>query len=164
MSKITKEHIEVIKREIDHWNGKVSMDVFADHIAKILNIGSLSRGTIYNAMKDFPELKPRFDAARERYRDGKALGLTNDSGDKQLDEARSSIERLKAENKSLKDDINRLNQVIVQMLYNAYYEKMRLENLTRPVERAVAEKVLQDPVNQAKVAFFNKPLPPGKPV
>lgn len=160
MSKFNSRDIEILKREIDHWEGKFSMDTFVAHVAKVLNLNKLSKGTIYNLMKDYPEVKQRVEAARERYRAQKDNGAVKDTDDQLLNDAREQINKLKAEVKSLKSENSRLQEKIIQMLYNAYYEKLSIDNLNSPVDRQEAVKALSDRDNQEKIAFFDKPLPP----
>ncbi|MCE9666135.1 hypothetical protein LY622_22150 [Halomonas sp. M5N1S17] len=136
------------------------MEAFVAHVAKVLNFNKLSKGTIYNLMKDYPEVKQRVEAARERYRDQKDNSAVKDVDDQLLNEAREQVKKLKAEVGSLKKENSMLQEKIIQMLYNAYYEKVNISNLKRPVDRQEAVKALSERASQEKVAFFDQPLPP----
>lgn len=159
MSKFSKQEVEVLKRELDHWDDKFSMDSFVIHIAKVLNFKKLSKGTIYNLMKDYPEIKSRVDSARARYRDKKNLDSSNNTDDQLLKTAQNQINMLKAEVLSLKSENATLQEKIIQMLYNAYYEKVNISNLNNPVDTREAVSVLSERCSQESIAFLDKPLP-----
>ncbi len=159
-TKITKQNIQRIKQELDRWEGKFSVQKFADHVAVVLGIDGLDRTTLYQYRS---ELEDRIEAARQRYRDSKENKNFGVPDDVQLADALKRIEALNNEVASLKNDLAKHRYKIIQLLYNAYYHKLDPEQLSNPVNVEEAEKVLTSgPSAQKTVSLLDQPLPAGK--
>ena len=158
-TKITKQNIQRIKQELDRWEGKFSVQKFADHVAAVLGIDGLDRTTLYQYRA---ELDDRIEAARQRYRDSKVEKNFGVSEDVQLADALKKIEALSNEVASLKKDLAKHRYKIIQLLYNAYYHKLDPAELSSPVDEREAEKTLARPDVQKKVHALDQPMPPAK--
>lgn len=162
MGKITKNDIKVIERVLDQWEGKVSVAAVVSEIKKVLGGRGFSRGTFYNLCEQHASLKQRLESARQRYRDSKSGSLNQSTGDRQFDDALKKIQLQKGEIANLKKDIETLREGYLKMAYNAYYGKLRIEDLSRPVSKEDLQDTLHRKDFGERVAFLKRPLPPGK--
>jgi predicted nucleic acid-binding Zn-ribbon protein len=162
VGRISKNDIKAIERVLDHWEGKVSVAALVSEIKKVLGSRAVSRGTFYKLCEQYPGIKQRLNSARERYRESKSGSLHHSTGDRQLDDALKKIQAQKVEIASLKKDIETLREGYLKVAYNAYYEKIRIENLSRPVTKEELQDTLHRGDFGDRVAFIKKPLPPGK--
>ena len=162
MGKVTKNDIKVIERVLDQWEGKVSVAAVVSEIKKVLRGRGFSRGTFYNLCEQHPSLKQRLESARQRYRDSKSGSLNRRTGDRQLDDALEKIKLQKVEIANLKKDRETLREGYLKMAYNAYYENLRIEDLSRSVSKEDLDNTVQRKDFGGRVAFLKRPLPPGK--
>ncbi|MBT3092191.1 MAG: hypothetical protein JAZ02_03090 [Candidatus Thiodiazotropha endolucinida] len=158
-TKITKQNIQRIKQELDRWEGKFSVQKFADHVASVLGIDGLDRTTLYQYRA---ELGDRIEAARQRYRDSKAEKNFGVPEDVQLADALKKIEALNNEVASLKKDLAKHRYKIIQILYNAYFHKIDPTELSNPVDEREAETLLARPDVQKEIHVLDQPMPPAK--
>lgn len=118
---ITKATLPKIMRELDRWEGKLTWPLFCERVAKMLNVASISKHTMYL----YPAIKERFQKRQKDLRE------TRDAlpRDFTLDAANRHIAGLEAQVKRLEDTNNLLLDQFRRWQYNAYANNVRMDLL-----------------------------------
>ena len=118
---VTKTTLPKILRELDRWEGKLTWALFCDRVAKVLNVPSISKHTMYL----YPAIKERFQQRQQDLRE------TRDSLPRNytLDAATRRIADLEAQIKRLEDTNNLLLDQFRRWQYNAYANNVRMDLL-----------------------------------
>lgn len=119
---ITKSTLPKVMRELDRWEGKLTWPLFCARIAKVLDVGSVSKHTMYL----YPAIKESFQKRQKEVRAAKdALPR-----DYTLDAATRRIADLEAQVKRLTDTNGLLLDQFRRWQYNAYANNVRMDLLT----------------------------------
>lgn len=118
---ITKSSLPKILRELDRWEGKLTWPLFCDRIAKVLNVTSVSKHTMYL----YPAIKERFQQRQKDLREAKDA-LPRDFT---METARRRIAELEAQVKRLEETNNLLLDQFRRWQYNAYANNVRMDLL-----------------------------------
>ena len=118
---ITKATLPKIMRELDRWEGKLTWPLFCERVAKVLNVASISKHTMYL----YPAVKERFQQRQKDLREARDA-LPRDFT---LDAATRRIADLEAQVKRLEDTNNLLLDQFRRWQYNAYANNVRMDTL-----------------------------------
>lgn len=118
---ITKATLPKIMRELDRWDGKLTWPLFCERVAKVLNVPSISKHTMYL----YPAVKERFQQRQKDLREARDA-LPRDFT---LDAATRRITDLEAQVKRLEDTNNLLLDQFRRWQYNAYANNVRMDLL-----------------------------------
>lgn len=118
---ITKATLPKIMRELDRWDGKLTWPLFCERAAKVLDVPSISKHTMYL----YPAVKERFQQRQKDLREARDA-LPRDFT---LDAAIRRITDLEAEVKRLEDTNNLLLDQFRRWQYNAYANNVRMDLL-----------------------------------
>jgi hypothetical protein len=118
---ITKATLPKIMRELDRWDGKLTWPLFCERAAKVLNVPSISKHTMYL----YPAVKERFQQRQKDLREARDA-LPRDFT---LDAATRRITDLEAQVKRLEDTNNLLLDQFRRWQYNAYANNVRMDLL-----------------------------------
>ena len=118
---ITKATLPKIMRELDRWEGKLTWPIFCERVAKVLNVASISKHTMYL----YPAVKERFQQRQKDFREARDV-LPRDFT---LDAAARRIADLEAQVKRLEDTNNLLLDQFRRWQYNAYANNVRMGTL-----------------------------------
>ena len=135
---ITKSTLPKIVRELDRWDGRLTWPLFCTHIAKVLNVDSISKHTMYL----YPEIKQRFKARQTELRVNRAATPKNYS----LATTLKLISELEAKNRRLEESVDILLERFRRWQYNAYLHSLTEQDLNKPlpeVDRANTAHVRQ---------------------
>ncbi|MDA8025710.1 MAG: hypothetical protein M0T78_04105 [Actinomycetota bacterium] len=110
-----------ILRELDRWEGKLTWPLFCERIAKVLDVPSVSRHTIYL----YPAIKERFEKRQKYLREAKDMlprDYTPEAANRRIADLEAQISRLEETNNLLLDHFRRWR-------YNAYANIVRIDLL-----------------------------------
>jgi len=108
-------------RELDRWDGKLTWPLFCERAAKVLDVPSISKHTMYL----YPAVKERFQQRQKDLREARDA-LPRDFT---LDAAIRRITDLEAQVKRLGDTNNLLLDQFRRWQYNAYANNVRMDLL-----------------------------------
>lgn len=108
-------------RELDRWDGKLTWPLFCERAAKVLDVPSISKHTMYL----YPAVKERFQQRQKDLREARDA-LPRDFT---LDAAIRRITDLEAQVKRLEDTNNLLLDQFRRWQYNAYANNVRMDLL-----------------------------------
>ena len=109
-------------RELDRWEGKLTWPLFCARVAKVLNVGSVSKHTMYL----YPAIKERFQQRQKDVRSAKEArprDYTLDVATRRIEDLEAQVKRLTETNELLLDQFRRWQ-------YNAYANNARMDLLT----------------------------------
>lgn len=118
---ITKASLPKLMRELDRWEGKLTWPLFCDRIARVLNVESISKHTMYL----YPSIKERFKQRQQdlrEARDARPRDYTLDVAARRIADLEAQVERLEEANRLLLDQFRRWQ-------YNAYANNIRMDQL-----------------------------------
>lgn len=118
---ITKASLPKIMRELDRWEGKLTWPLFCERVAKVLDVASVSKHTMYL----YPAIKERFQQRQKDLREAKdALprDFTLESANRRIADLEAQVQRLEQTNNMLLDQFRRWQ-------YNAYANNVRMDLL-----------------------------------
>ncbi|WP_108447051.1 hypothetical protein [Halomonas denitrificans] len=111
---ITPQTLLIALEEIDRWSGKLTWELFSQHLAKVLGEKAISRHTLLS----YPEL---VDAFKQRK---KSIKVEKENqpvrSDVTLEGAMERIGELEAKNARLVRENERLKEQFVRWQYNLY--------------------------------------------
>ncbi|MCU1172006.1 hypothetical protein [Stenotrophomonas maltophilia] len=118
---ITKATLPKIMRELDRWDGKLTWPLFCERAAKVLDVPSISKHTMYL----YPAVKERFQQRQKdlrEARDALPRDLTLDAAIRRITDLEAQVKRLEDTNNLLLDQFRRWQ-------YNAYANNVRMDLL-----------------------------------
>lgn len=118
---ITRATLPKIMRELDRWEGKLTWALFCDRVAKVLNVPSISKHTMYL----YPAIKERFQQRKRdlrEVRDALPRDFTLDAAARRVADLEAQVKRLEETNNLLLDQFRRWQ-------YNAYANNVRMDLL-----------------------------------
>lgn len=118
---ITKATLPKIMRELDRWDGKLTWPLFCERAAKVLDVPSISKHTMYL----YPAVKERFQQRQKdlrEARDALPRDFTLDAAIRRITDLEAQVKRLEDTNILLLDQFRRWQ-------YNAYANNVRMDLL-----------------------------------
>lgn len=118
---ITKASLPKIMRELDRWEGRLTWPLFCERVAKVLDVASVSKHTMYL----YPAIKERFQQRQKDLREAKdALprDFTLETANRRIADLEAQVRRLEQTNNLLLDQFRRWQ-------YNAYANNVRMDLL-----------------------------------
>lgn len=115
---VTKTSLPKIMRELDRWEGKLTWPLFCERVAKVLNVASVSKHTMYL----YPAIKERFQQRKKDLRDvvkQRPRDFTLDAATRRVADLEAQVKRLEESNGLLLDQFRRWQ-------YNAYANNVRM--------------------------------------
>ena len=118
---VTKASLPRILRELDRWQGKLTWPLFCERVAKVLNVASVSKHTMYL----YPVIKESFQRRQKALKETRHVSTR----DVTLEFATRRIAELEAEVKRLEVMNTRLLEQFERWQYNAYAHGVRMDQL-----------------------------------
>ena len=118
---VTKASLPKILRELDRWEGKLTWPLFCERVARVLDVASVSKHTMYL----YPSIKERFQQRQKDLReasDALPMDFTLEAANRRIAELEAQVKRLEETNALLLDQFRRWQ-------YNAYANNVRMDLL-----------------------------------
>ena len=118
---VTRTNLPIIMRVLDRWDGRLTWPSFCERVAKVLDVESISRHTMYQ----YPAIKARFRARQGELREkdpASGRDFTLEVALRRIAELEAQVERLESTNVLLLDQFRRWQ-------YNAYANNVRMDAL-----------------------------------
>jgi len=118
---ITKATLPKLMRELDRWEGKLTWPLFCERAAKVLNVPSISKHTMYL----YPAVKEQFQQRQKDLREARSevpRDFTLDAAIRRIADLEAQVRRLEGTNNLLLDQFRRWQ-------YNAYANNVRMDFL-----------------------------------
>jgi len=131
---ITSHTLPIVLGELDRWTGKLTWDLFSQHLAEVLKVKSISRHTLLS----YPELVDAFKQKKNAIKESKIsqsppADITLESALRRIDELEAKSRRLEAEN-------DRLKEQFVRWQYNLYMMPgVDMDRLNQQVDKPLAK-------------------------
>lgn len=131
---ITSRTLPTVLDELDCWTGKLTWDLFCQHLAGVLKVKSISRHTLLS----YPELVDAFKQKKNAIKESKSseslpADMTLESALRRIDELEAKSSRLEAEN-------DRLKEQFVRWQYNLYMMPgVDMDRLNQQVDKPLAK-------------------------
>lgn len=118
---VTKASLPKILRELNRWEGKLTWPLFCERVARVLDVASVSKHTMYL----YPSIKERFQQRQKDLReasDALPMDFTLEAANRRIAELEAQVKRLEETNTLLLDQLRRWQ-------YNAYANNVRMDLL-----------------------------------
>ena len=122
---VTRKSLPKILRELDRWEGKLTWNLFCAHIAKVLQVESVSRHTLLR----YDQIRHRFKVRQQELREG----IDREPRNFALETAVKRIRNLEAQVRRLDETNTLLLEQFERWQYNAYTHGLDENKLNAPL-------------------------------
>lgn len=127
---ITARTLPIALAELDRWSGKLTWELYAEHLAQVLGVKTISRHTLLQ----YPDIVEAFRLRKQALRDAKTTEAKK--SDKTLEGALNEIDALQAKVDRLERQNERLMEQFVRWQSNLYMMPgVDLEKLNQQIDR-----------------------------